>query len=82
MGVSQFEAGYNCAYGLSSAWQQKLNKDPLVFTAFSPGGMARAFELRDRTFFNGTLFQPPLTSSPDKPNPLIMDFIRVCQGES
>lgn len=80
MGAKRFEAGYNCAYGLSTAWQQKLNQDPLVFTAFSPDGAARAFELRDRTFYNGTLFQPPLSSSPEKPNPLILDFIRMCQG--
>lgn len=82
MGVTEFEAGYNCAYGLSPAWQQKLDKHPMIFTAFSPDGMARTFELSDRTFFNGTLFQPPLTSLPERPNPLIMDFIRVCQGAS
>ncbi|HEY8512757.1 MAG TPA: hypothetical protein VIL31_12445 [Cyclobacteriaceae bacterium] len=82
MGVKKFEAGYNCAYGLSTEWQQKLSQDPLVFTGFSPDGVARAFELRDHTFFRGTLFQPPLSSSPEQPNPLILDFIRVCQGTS
>lgn len=80
MGTKQFEAGYNCAYGLSAAWQKKLDKDPLVFTGFSPDGMARAFEVRDRTFFNGTLFQPPLSSTAEQPSPLILDFIRACQG--
>jgi CTP synthase (UTP-ammonia lyase) len=82
MGAKQFEAGYNCTYGLSTAWQQKLSQAPLAFTGFSPDGMARAFELRNRTFFRGTLFQPPLTSSPEKPSPLILDFIRACEGAS
>ncbi|HEY4654241.1 MAG TPA: hypothetical protein VIH22_06990 [Cyclobacteriaceae bacterium] len=79
--VDRFDAGYNCAYGLNQTYQKKLDKHPFVFTAFSPGGHARAFELKGHRFFKGTLFQPPLTSTPEIPNPLIMDFIRVCKNQ-
>jgi CTP synthase (UTP-ammonia lyase) len=79
LGTDRFTAGYNCAYGLNPAFQEKFNRHPFIITAHSDKGEARAFELKDHLFFRGTLFQPPLTSTPDKPNPLIMDFIRTCK---
>lgn len=79
--AESFNAGYNCAFGLSAVAQKKMDSHPLAFTAFSESGQARAFELKDRLFYRGTLFQPPLTSTVEEPNPLIMDFIRVCVKE-
>lgn len=79
--TDRFNAGYNCAFGLSAQYQKKLDQPPVAFTAFSESGAVRAFELKDHVFYKGTLFQPPLTSTPGEPNPLIMDFIRVCVRE-
>lgn len=69
---------FNCSYGVNPVFQKSLNQYPLVFTAFSPDGVVRALELKTHRFFNGTLFQPPLDSTPEKPNPLIMDFFHEC----
>jgi CTP synthase (UTP-ammonia lyase) len=70
---------YYCSYGINPAFQESLNKLPLVFTAFSPTGEVRAFELKTHRFFKGTLFQPALDSSEEKPNPLIKSFFEACR---
>lgn len=69
---------FNCNYGVNAVYQNVLNQYPLVFTAFSPSGEPRAFELKAHRFYNGTLFQPPLDSSPVKPNPLLLSFFNKC----
>jgi len=68
---------YYCSYGINPAFQESLNKLPLVFTAFSPTGEVRAFELMEHRFFKGTLFQPSLDSSAEHPNPLIKSFFEA-----
>lgn len=67
---------FNCNYGVSPAYTQQLQQDPFAFTAFSRSGDVRGFEVKGHRFYKGTLFQPPLDSSPEKPNALIMDFFR------
>jgi CTP synthase (UTP-ammonia lyase) len=69
---------FNCSYGVNPVYQKSLNQYPMVFTAFSPEGEVRALEIRPHRFFKGTLFQPPLDSTTEKPNPLIMDFLHEC----
>lgn len=71
-------AGYYCSYGVNPKFYKILNQHPFVFTAFSPTGEVRAFELRGHRFFKGTLFQPSLHSSPDRPNPLLLSFFNAC----
>jgi CTP synthase (UTP-ammonia lyase) len=73
---------YYCSYGVNPDFQELLNKLPLTFTAFSPTGEVRAFELMNHRFFKGTLFQPSLDSSAEKPNPLIVSFFKACAGEA
>ena len=72
---------YYCSYGLNPVYRERLNNFPFVFTAVSPTGEVRAFELRNHRFFKGTLFQPSLDSSPDKPNPLIVSFFKACAAD-
>lgn len=69
---------YYCSYGVNPLFQEKLNRPPFLFTAFSATGEVRAFELRTHRFFKGTLFQPALDSSIENPNPLILDFFKAC----
>ena len=35
---------YYCSYGVNPLYQKMLSQHPMVFTAFSPTGEARAFE--------------------------------------
>jgi CTP synthase (UTP-ammonia lyase) len=72
-----FTGYFNCNYGVNPRYQKQLQQEPLIFTAFSHDGEVRALELNGHPFFKGTLFQPPLDSSPQKPNALVMDFIQA-----
>lgn len=67
---------FNCNYGVNPIYTSKLQQGSFIFTAFSRSGEVRGLELKGHRFFKGTLFQPPLDSSPEKPNALIMDFFR------
>lgn len=69
---------YFCSYGVNPVYQKVLTQYPMVFTAFSPTGEARAFELAGHRFFKGTLFQPALDSTRENPNPLILSFLQAC----
>jgi CTP synthase (UTP-ammonia lyase) len=71
-------AHYYCRYGVNLNYYEILNQHPFVFTAFSPTGEVRAFELRGHRFFIGTLFQPSLNSFPGKPNPVILSYFNAC----
>jgi CTP synthase (UTP-ammonia lyase) len=73
---------FNCSYGVNPAHQRMVNQYPFVFTAFSPTGEARAFELKAHRFYRGTLFQPPLESSFENPNPLVLDFLHECSFDA
>ena len=78
LGMESITGKYYCSYGLNPAFQERLNLSPFVFTAFSPTGEVRAFELMTHRFFKGTLFQPSLDSSLENPNPLITSFLEAC----
>jgi len=69
---------FNCNYGVNALHQAELNQLPLAFTAFSSSGEVRGLEINNHPFFKGTLFQPPLASTPENPNPLILSFFEVC----
>jgi CTP synthase (UTP-ammonia lyase) len=69
---------FYCSYGVNPVYQNVLNQYPMVFTAFGPSDEPRAFELKAHHFYNGTLFQPPLDSTLEKPNPLLISFFNKC----
>ncbi|HMG93874.1 MAG TPA: hypothetical protein VK589_27635 [Chryseolinea sp.] len=70
---------FYCSYGFNEMYKNVFD-GKLSFTAHSSGGEVRACEIKSHRFFNGTLFQPSLDSSFDKPNPLLIDFFRACSG--
>ena len=74
--TNKITAHYNCSYGVNPVYQKILDQYPFAFTAFADNGEARAMEVKAHRFYCATLFQPPLDSSVEKPNPLIMDFIK------
>jgi CTP synthase (UTP-ammonia lyase) len=82
LGSNRITGHFNCNYGVNPVYQKALNQYPFVFTAFATNGEARAFEIKTHRFFKGTLFQPPLDSTAERPNPLIMDFFHECSFEA
>jgi CTP synthase (UTP-ammonia lyase) len=49
----------------------------LRVAACSPEGEMRAFELPDNRFFLATLFQPQLSSSHQRPHPIVTGFLKA-----
>jgi CTP synthase (UTP-ammonia lyase) len=77
-GRKNFVGKYFCSYGLNEKYRETLSDHGLRFTAFNKDGEARAMELDDHPFFMGTLFQPALNSTPESPDPLIVEFLTHC----
>lgn len=71
---------YYCSYGLNEKYIDTLKANGLILTALSPDNQVRAFELKDHSFFLGTLFQPALTSTPEQPDPVIVSFVEKCMN--
>jgi CTP synthase (UTP-ammonia lyase) len=69
---------FNCSYGVNPLYQNLINQYPFIFTAFSANGEPRALEVKAHRFYCGTLFQPSLDSTKEKPNPLILSFLNKC----
>lgn len=68
---------YFCNFGINSQYLDVLTANGLKPTALSDDGQVRAFEIENHLFFLRTLFQPALTSTPNEPNPLILEFVRI-----
>jgi CTP synthase (UTP-ammonia lyase) len=77
-GKPKITGKFYCSYGVNPRYQTILNQYPMIFTAFAPSGEPRAFELKTHRFFKGTLFQPSLDSSVEKPNALMLSFFSHC----
>jgi len=68
---------YYCSFGLNPTYIPKLDLPPLRFTAFADNEV-RAFELTSHHLFVGTLFQPPLDCTAERPNPIAVEFLKRC----
>jgi CTP synthase (UTP-ammonia lyase) len=76
--TDKFTGRFNCNYGVNPVFTNILNQYPLEFTAMSAEGEPRAFELKAHRFYVGTLFQPALDSTPEKPNEIVLEFLKKC----
>lgn len=73
-----FKGKYHCNYGLNKDFVEKLKEQGCRMTVASSEGEIRAFELDSHPFFLGTLFQTPLASNYENPNPIILEFLKQC----
>jgi len=72
---------YYCSFGVNEKYIDVLTERGLLFTSKSENGQFRSFEIKKHPFFMGTLFQPALTSSEEKPNPIIVEFVKMALKE-
>jgi CTP synthase (UTP-ammonia lyase) len=79
--VGKITGSYFCSYGVNPRFTKILDQYPFVFTAFSPGGEPRAFELKAHRFYAATLFQPSLDSTAEKPGKLLLSFFNKCSHQ-
>ena len=76
-GKEESSEQFRCNYGLNPAYQEEIGKRGLKIVGVDLDGQARIVELPDHRFFIATLFLPQLSSSPDRPHPLIMAYLRA-----
>jgi CTP synthase (UTP-ammonia lyase) len=73
--ANEVDEEYFCNYEVNRQYLEDLKNAGLRLTAFDENGELRAVELPDHRFFVATLFQPQLSSTEDRPHPLIMAFL-------
>ena len=67
---------YFCNYEVNPDYEGKLEAAGLRVTARGSEGEARAVEISGHPFFLATLFQPQLSSTPDRPHPVFLAYLR------
>jgi CTP synthase (UTP-ammonia lyase) len=72
---------YYCNFGLDPKYQKELDQAGLNIVGVDQDGEARILEIPSHSFFVATLFVPQITSTPDKPHPLILNFLKIAMGQ-
>lgn len=67
---------YYCRFGLNPAYQELLHQHGLRIAGRDDAGEARILELEGHPFFVATLFVPQQSSTPERPHPLIVAYIK------
>ena len=73
---------YHCNFGLNPAYAETLRKAGLAFTGHDDESGVRVAELADHPFYIGTLFQPELSSTLEKPHEVIASFVRAASASA
>ncbi len=76
-GGADLTAQYFCSYETNPDFLERWERAGLRVAALGNDGELRAFELPSHRFFVATLFQPQLSSSFDRPHPLITGYLRA-----
>jgi CTP synthase (UTP-ammonia lyase) len=66
-----------CDYGLAPAMQHLAAEHGMQVAATDDSGEVRAIERPGHRFFIGTLYQPQLRSTPDRPHPVFVGFMKA-----
>lgn len=66
---------YNCSFGLNQSFQVLLNSNGFRVVGTDEENEARIMVIENNDFFVATLFQPQLSSTYEKPHPLIIDYL-------
>ena len=68
---------YYCDFGVNPECVPLLAGGPLRITGSDAEGEVRVIELPGHPFFLGTLFVPQMRSTPERPHPLVLAFVRA-----
>lgn len=79
-GTNLVDEEYFCNFDVNRRYLRDLECAGLRLTAFDDNGELRAIELPEHPFFLATLYQPQLSSSEERPHPLIVEFLRASAG--
>lgn len=74
-GNSEIIEKYNCSFGLNKHFQTLLSNNGFKVVGIDENKEARIMTIENNTFFIASLFQPQLSSTYDKPHPLIIEYL-------
>jgi CTP synthase (UTP-ammonia lyase) len=74
-GACEIEEEYFCNFEVNPAYRERFEIAGLRLAAFDDRGELRAVELPDHPFFIATLYQPQLSSTDERPHPVIVEFV-------
>ena len=77
-GSSELREEYFCNFETNANYIPRWESAGLRISATGEAGEVRAFELPAKRFFIATLFQPQLSSSYERPHPIIEGYVREC----
>ncbi len=69
------QEGHYCSFGLNSKYEDEFLQTGMRISGTDEQGIARIVELADHPFFMGTLFVPQVSSTYEKPHPIITEFL-------
>jgi len=75
-GRTRVQEEYYCRFGINPEHQQRLDDGGFRIVGRDINGEARILALRDHPFFVATLFVPQLTSTHERPHPILLAFVR------
>jgi CTP synthase (UTP-ammonia lyase) len=76
-GTTKAQEEYYCNFGLNPEHQRTLDDGGLRVVGFDDNGEARILELAEHSFYVATLFVPQTRSTPERPHPLVVAFLRA-----
>lgn len=79
-GVDESVEQFRCNYGLNAQYGEKIAAGGLKTAGLDPDGETRIVELPGHPFYLATLFLPQMTSSEEKPHPLIVAYIKAANS--
>ena len=74
-GACEIEEEYFCNFEVNPAYRERFEMAGLSLIAFDDRGELRAVELPVHRFFIATLYQPQLSSTDERPHPVIVEFV-------
>jgi len=74
-GASEVEEEYFCNFEVNPQYLEPFKSAGLLPAAFDENGELRAVELPGPRFFVATLYQPQLSSTEERPHPVIVEFL-------
>jgi CTP synthase (UTP-ammonia lyase) len=68
---------FRCNYGVNPEYEETIRQGGLRVSGTGPDGEARIVELSGHRFYLATLFLPQLSSTAERPHPLIVGYVRA-----
>lgn len=78
--LPEIEVDYFCSYRINEAYQSLVLQDDLMIAGLDINNSIRVLEMKNHPFFIITAFVPQVDSSFEKANPLINEFVRMCNS--